>query len=97
MVLFIALIQTVPLFVIGHFSRSKAAITATLIVMLVIAGATGRGAYFAIDAVALLISYFIALEIFSTAKKEEMPATTASPKSTDGDRAVLLGDIESTS
>lgn len=96
MVFFIALIQAAPLFVIGHFSRSKAAITATLIVMLVIAGATGRGAYFVVDAIVLLIAYFIALNMFSAAKKEDVPVTAPLPKPSDHDREVLLGGIEST-
>ena len=96
MVLFIALIQAAPLFVIGLFSRSKAAITATLVVMLIVAGATGRGSYFAVDAVVLVISYFVALSMFSPAKTDKASDAAASPKSLDRDREVLLGGIEAT-
>lgn len=67
----IALIQALPVIVIGVISNNKFALNCTAIIMILIAGSSGKASYFFMDAVFIGIAYFIGFSIIENSDKNK--------------------------
>ncbi len=65
----IALLQAVPVIIAGITTNNKIILVCTAIIMILIAGSTGRPSYFFIDAIFIGIAYFVGLSLIKDPDK----------------------------
>ena len=105
MFLIIAVIQTVPLFLVAYISRKLSALNVAMVVMLILAVAVGAGAFFVVDAVMLIVAYLICLQLIAPRESRRSNSNQSPPQEKsildkypqlDEDARVALAAIEFT-
>ena len=65
----VALIQAAPVIIAGMVTNNKIALSCAAIIMILIAGSSGRPSYFFMDAFFIGIAYFVGLAIIKEPDK----------------------------